>query len=427
MAACILIYISMTLHSAFEYGSGDPLHLFPYSRAVQDLSAPVAVMNPALLPFCRGLILTASAGMPYYGFDLKSAGSSVQYSQDGYGLAANWNSFGCDQYSENRFSAGAGLSIFGMLGIGLTGDCYLLSAETDEAAFNEVIYDTGAGLSVLPFEWIQGGFFLRNIYSGICGSGSVYGEWSCGLQLRPCRGLSFSWNLTDNPAGRINTFILTVNPLKYLSTGFGYSCESSSFAAYLGVMWGCAMINYSIRFHPYLGYSHAVSFTWSGSAEIEGLSYWKEPAPAAKRININTASYDELIATGFLSERSARRIILHREKIGPLSKKSLVQIGFSAEEIASAENTFYGFDEAREEEAKEKFKAPAKKKGKFVAYKERTKQRFRKMLDAGIPAYQAALYSDLSNSDDETFDETLTADMSLNDEQKKIIRKICRG
>lgn len=424
MNIILVISISLSLNTAFESAFSDPELLFPYMRAVQDTSSPVCVINPALIPCCGGFTATASGGKPYYGYGLSSGFAAAQYGGSFFGLSSRWNSFGDSAYSENSFCAGAGLMPAGWISAGVTADLYRISIDTDNTRYSRRLYDFGAGILLSPASWLQAGFLVRNIRAFKEEQNTIFGEWSCGLLAKPCQGVSLSWNITDTPAGSINTFIVNVNPMKYLSSGFGYSADTSSFSLNLGFMFTRIEINYGLRFHPYLGYSHAVSITYSDRAGTEPLEYAKTVNLPEKRINIQTATYDELAGLGILTDTNCRRIILYREQIGPLSREALAKIGLCPAEIKILVSHTYGL----ERNVKNGFDRTAKRSSYRQNYMPRkviVKQRFNEMLNEGIPAYQAALYSDLCVSGGEDFPELLSSDSSLGDEQKSSIRRIC--
>lgn len=424
MKLILIAAVTLSLNSAFEAEFGDPKLLFPYIRAVQDTGSPVCVMNAAMLPYCEGFTATAAGGKPFYGYGLNSAYTSAQYGGSVLGLAGRWSSFGDQAYREDCAGAGAGLRAFNWLGAGLTADFYRLSIRCDSLYYGRTMYDFGGGFILAPVEWMRAGFMLRNIRSLMDENDFVYGEWSCGLLIRPCRGLSFSWNITDNPAGLINTFTVNVNPLKNISSGFGYSAETSSFALNAGVLWNHIEVNYGLRFHPYLGYSHAVSITYSGRAVSESLWYGKINRLPEKRVDIRTVSFEELSALGILSETSARRVILYREKIGPITRDALAKAGLSPSEIKMLTAHAYGFEKNTKNDSRDVARKKAKKK-EYVPRKVQVKRRFSEMIEEGVPAHQAALYSDMCMSDRDSFRETLAEDASLDEAQKKIIRRVC--
>lgn len=424
MNILLAVTLSLSINTAFESGFNNPELLFPYMRAIQDTSSPVCVMNPAMIPYCAGFTASASGGKPFCGYGLDSAYAAAQYGGSTCGLSAQWNSFGDSGYRENSFGAAAGLRPLGWLGAGVTADLYRVSVNCDDTVYGRTAYGFGAGLLLSPARWMQAGFMVRNINAFMKKQDLICGEWSCGLLAKPCRGLSVSWNLTDTAAGKINSFIVTVNPLKYTSSGFGYSVETSSFSINAGLMFSHVEFNYGLRFHPYLGYSHAVSITYSGTGETEPLVYGKISNPPGKRINIQSAAYDDLLSLGILSETSARRIILYREQEGPLTREALTRIGVTPAEIKMLVLHVYGFEKKSMPDSRH----VAKKAGKGRTYLPRkvaVKNRFSRMIDEGIPAYQAALYSDMCTSGVDSLPEYLSSDNSLEEEQKNTIRRIC--
>jgi len=424
MKLLLIAVVTLSLNAAFESGPGDPELLFPYIRAVQDTGSPVCVINAAMLPYCEGLTATASGAKPFYGYGLDSAYAAAQYGGSIFGLTGRWSSFGDSVYRENCAGAGAGLRPFRWLGAGVTADFYMLSIQSGNVSYGRTMYDFGGGFILSPAEWLQSGLMLRNIRSLMDENDLIYGEWSCGLLTRPCMGLSFSWNITDNPAGLINTFTVNVNLLKNISSGFGYSVETSSFALNAGLLWHHIEVNYGLRFHPYLGYSHAVSITYSGRAVTESLSYGKINRLPESRVDIRTVTFEQLYALGILSETSARRVILYREKIGPVTRDALARAGLSPSEIKMLTAHAFGFEKNTGNNSRDALKKKAKKRD-YVPRKVQVKRRFSEMIEDGVPAHQAALYSDMCISDTDSFRETLAEDASLDEDQKKIIRRIC--
>jgi len=219
--------------------------------------------------------------------------------------------------------------------------------------------------------------------------------------------------------------MVRINPLPRVTTGFGYSRETSSFALHAGIMAGDMEFSYGIRFHPYLGYSHSAGVTCSADWDCETLSYGRKVDTVSRRININKASYDELMALGLISEKYCRRIILYREQMGPLEKDALVKIGMPPEERRLLLASAYGFSGEEHNKGDRRVNSRKRGKGEYVPRKERVRRMFQAMVDRGIPVYEAALYSDLAASDRGLFAERLAEESNLSDEQKKIVRGIC--
>jgi len=418
----------MVLYGAFEYRTGDPVSLFSFQDAVQDCSSPVVIMNPAYLPLADSVLLNSNAGRPYSEKVLTTGSTSAQYCSDNYGLQFFWNSFGSDFYREHTFSLKAGYSFFPFLHGGISENLYLLNIRTDDMDINRKSIQTDLSLLLVPAKWFQLSFIQASIPSLLDDSDRdmIYPERSAGILLKPGKGFSLSWNLTDTAIQKVNTFTVTINPVKFMSVTGGYCRENSSLAASLSVLAGKFFVSYGLRFHPHLGYTHSAGVTYAFKPAIESLDYGTPLFSSnRKKINIQTASIDELKNIEGLKPLSARRIILFREKIGPVTEKSLVQIGLSSEEISILGEAVYGMGRVKKNDDIKKFKQRRKFK-KLPPRNERIKKKFRKMIAGGIPAYIAITYSELSESVNiDEFHDRLWKDSSLDEGQKNFVEKTC--
>lgn len=422
----IILYSLLVFHGAFEYKSGNPGSLFPWQIAVHDCTSPAVMGTPALLPLADGLLLNSSAGRPYSEEALSTGSLTVQYGYGGYGLQGSWNSFGADFYREHTFSLMGGYSILPFLQAGISGNIYMLKIDTDELSLDEKYADTDIAFIITPFPWISGAFIQKGVISLFSRQNSsvIYPERSAGILLKPGRGFSLAWNITDTAAGKVNTFAATINPAPFFSISGGYCRENSSLAASFGVSAAELLVSYGLRFHPFLGYTHSLGITFALNLQIESLDYGKPLFRRnKKRINIKSASPDDLKEIDGLTALSAERVILYREKIGPVNEKALVQIGLTGEEIKNFESSVYGLERSGNNRGKEK---EYKKFRKKAPRRERIKHKFRSLISGGIKAYTAITYSELSESAErELFYRKLNDDSSLTDEQKKFIKTTC--
>jgi hypothetical protein len=419
----------MIFCGAFEYRTGDPMSLFPVLTAVHDSSSPVVMMNPAYLPFADSLLLNTCAGRPYSEKVLVTGSSAAQYGSSDCGFQLGWNSFGSDFYREHTFSLKAGYSFFPFLHGGVSENLYLLRIRTGDLDMTRSSAQTDLSLLFNPARWINLSYIQASIPAMFNEKDSdlIYPERSAGILLKPGKGFSFSWNITDTAIEKVNSFSVTVNPAAFMSLTGGYCREDSSIAGCLSVLAGNFFISYGLRFHPHLGYTHSIGVTYASKPAIECLDYGTTLFTSAqKKINIQTASADELKNIAGLKPISARRIILFRDKIGPVTEKSLIQIGLSSDEIKTLEESVYGLSRTKEksEDAK-KFKRHRTFK-KFKPRNERIKEKFRRMIAGGIPAYTAITYSELSESASlDEFHNRLWKDSSLDQGQKNLVEKIC--
>jgi hypothetical protein len=430
MKIALILYAAMIYNGAFEYKTGDPDSLFPVQSAIHDYSSPVIMINPALLPFADGFLISSNAGRPYSNGFLTTAGSALQYATGDFGFQFAWNSFGADFYREDTFSFSAGYTLLSFLNAGITGSMHRLNIKTEEISQNEKIPEAGFGILFTPLPWISAGFHQTGIASLTKKQNSeiIFPERSAGILLKPGKGLSLAWNISETAALYANTFSAVINPAPFFSVKGGYCRENSTFAAAMGILAKNFYVSYGLKFHPYLGYTHSIGITYTTGSTIESLNYGKPLFRTVhKKININSASIDEIKNIEGLSIRSAERIILYREKIGPITEKGLMQIGLTNDEINILEDNVYGLERtSRSKEGNKNFIFKKKKFVKTPPRNERIKTRFRELISRGIPATKAIRYSELSeNVNRNEFLNTLFNDNSFTDEQKKFIEKVC--
>jgi len=426
MKLALLMYLLMTCHGAFEYRTGDPDSLFPFQNAIQSCTSPVVMTNPAVLPFADGLLINSNAGRPYSEEALTTGGSAIQYGAGEYGMQFSWNLFGTEFYREQTFSIKGGYTIFPFLHTGMSENLYYLKVHANELSLDRAAADTDFAVLATPFPWLNAAFIQTGIVNLLTGQNSdiLYPERSFGILIKPGNGFSLTWNISDTAVEIVNTLSATINPTSFFSVNGGYCRENSSFSASFGVLASNYFITYGFKYHPYLGYSHSIGITFSLTPQIESLQYGKPLfSLTAKKININNSTLEELKEIDGLNTLSAERILLYRQKIGPLTEKALMQIGLTGEEIKLLETKVYGLERTPRNTGNHK---EFKKYKKLLPRKERIKDIFRKLINAGIPASAAFTYGELSQSiKNQDFINRLHSDNSLSNEQKSIIEKIC--
>lgn len=426
-----LIYTLIIFISAFEYRGGEPGSLFPFMTAAGQWSVPGIYLNPLSVPDNRGLTLSFYGSRPYSENELHSYTSGVKYSSSDWGAQLLWHSFGTGFYRENSFTAGGGFCLSGILTAACSMTAYRLNVDADDVSYNRTMYDIDAGAGLRPASWIYISFMQNSVFTAATGKqgNSLYPERSAGILLFPVRGFSLSWNLTDTAAGYINSFTAEILPSGFLSIRGGYTPEDSRLAASVSVIMKSITASYSLSSHPYLGYTHAFGITYSCGSETETVvQIRRDSFTPEKTININRASPDEIRKIPFISVCSAERIILYRDKIGPVSERSLRQIGLNEEEIDSVKNYCFGLARSRSDDSDDDRSFKSAKPGRkiYISYKERTRERFRKLVKEGIDASSAIRYSELPLSTGRNaLEEMLSADSTLTEEQKDAVRRTC--
>lgn len=425
-----LIYSMIILISAFEYSGGEPASLFPFTTAAESYSIPGIYRNPLSIKGGSGGTISACVSSPYSEEDLHSYTSGIKYSKDSWGIQFLGHSFGTDFYRENKFSAAAGLSPLKLINTGLSVSAYKLDIDTDEEDISRTMYDCDIGGAITPFSRVTIAF-MQNCVSAAAvdrNKYELYPERSSGVLVKPCPGFTLSWNITETAAGYINSYNAGISPAAFIHLRGGYTTEDSRFAASLTILLKHLSATYSLSSHPYLGYTHSFGITLSSDSEIETIRY-STPSVFTpdKKININSASHEEIKNISGVSELSAERIILYRTKIGPVSEKTLRSIGLNNDEITSIKRNCYGLARNPHKKDDDSFNKKSRGKSKFfISPKERIRDRFRIMIKQGIPASTAIRYSELPESARRNdIESLLEEDITLTDEQKDIIRKIC--
>ena len=428
MSICYIFCAAIICVGAFEYRIENPDALFPSLQAVYDYSYPGIMINPAQIPLSSGFIFNSNGGRPYSEKELMSGGMAVQYASRDYGLQVSWNSFGADFYREHTFSLKAAYSIFSFFNIGISENLYILKIATDNFSKEWRKSDTDISLLFLPYQWLNLAFTQTGIISHFNDKNDdiLYNERSIGVLFKPGKGFSIAWNNTDTAIERLNIFTVSVNPTNFFTLKGGYCKETSSFATTIGILLNNLYVSYGSRYHPFLGYSHSIGVSYTIGSGIESLEYKKSPfssAPDRGKININRASLDELKAIGGLSDVSAERIILYREKIGPVTDKALMQIGLTSDEIKIISANVYGIERVSSSKDGQN---NSKKFVKTPPRQERIKTKFQQLIKEGIQAGAAIKYSELSESVSKNeFRVKLQSDNSLSSDQKKSIERIC--
>jgi hypothetical protein len=431
MKLSLIMAIAIALGNAFEYQSPHSAGLFSYTTAAEDYSSGGIRGNPSLLPFSDGFAISGSASRPYSEEELIAGSSALQYSRYSAGFQTAWSHFGTDIYRENIYSAKFGYSPVSIISLGLSCSAYSVSIKTEEISEDINFFDYGAAATIRPFDFLDISFVQNNINSLLKNSHkeTVYPERSAGILIKPDRGLSLAWNITDTSVKRINTFTAVVNPLPILSLSGGYSRETSSYGTSASLIISGFKITYTLLYHSYLGYTHSAAITFLTNTKAESMSYSKSPGFIKRDIppiNINSAPYEDIVNLPGISETYAERIAAYREKIGPLSADALARIGMNNDEIRAIDEYIYGLERdrvsLRNEQARPEF-TPYKKREKR---EDKTKRLFREMLAKGIPAGRGIEYSRLAASGEKSrFLKLLQDDTKLTELQKREIRRIC--
>ena len=432
-------FISMSIISAFEYKNTNPESLFPFSCAANFNGSPVLSQNILSINSYEGFGLTFNTGRPYSDENLSTYFAGAKYSSENYGFQIHYSSFGSYFYKENSYSISTAYKFINIINTGLSYNKYQISIQTDDISLNKNFRDIDFAIALMPCNFFTLAFTQNSLLTEFNSKNKkeIFPEKSGGIILTPAKGFALTWNITDTSAGYINSFTASIIPLGNIVIKAGYTPEDSRIAASISIGIKNFTISYLLGFHPYLGYSHNFGITFVPfNYENKNYIEFRSPPESSinKDININKATFEELQKIPEVSTTSCKRIISYREKIGPLTEKSLIQIGLSREEINSIKKYCYGFERDQNHgqeslpessQSKENKKKTAPKKN-HISSKEIIKEKFRLLIEAGIPATSAIKYSELSLSKGHiNFETALNSDKSLSEEQKETIRNIC--
>lgn len=341
MKIAVILIIAKVAICAFDYREAPPAALFPFSQAAGDSSLPDAISNPAYLPSVQYPYLLFSGSMPYTLSDFYASTLQAGYGAKGFGVRAVWSRSGIEQYTENIAEASIGYMPVRYVSAGAFIRYYNLAIDTAEVSRTIHLVDGGCSILISPFKWIDLAFHQENL-------GSLFikkrrdllpPDWSAGAALKPFRGLTLAYNCNSTANGYIHCVSAAANILKYFSIRVGYAREAGTFSAALSFIYKYIAASYGLKYHPHLGFTHSVGVTLSTSEiPIGSLAYGDlfsraRGEHAQVKTDINVCGMDRLESIPGLDRAMAERIMKYRKAIGPLSRKSLLQIGLSEQEI----------------------------------------------------------------------------------------------
>jgi hypothetical protein len=395
MRIALIIFIAKTLMTSFEYRENNPTALFPYYYAVDDYSSG-NVSNPAYLPYLGYGYISTSYSQPYSMGDINASSMRLGYGMDKAGYQASWSRFGIDEYREDVLEGNIGYNPgkYLLAGLGISG--YRLCVKTENYSFSQSLLDFRASLILIPFQWINLGFHQENINSLIDEQREdiLYPGSSFGIMLKPVQGISLLWNINGTYYGYVNSFSISINLLQSLNLRTGYSRETSTYAASFMFIYRLITVSYGLRHHPFLGSTHCLGVSLSTrTLSLERVAYrtrlpaWRS-SDTIRKIDINACSVDDLKRIPSLSDGIAERIIKYRNVIGPISRKSLLQVGMSSKEVRSLQRYIFGFASDSVDKQYMKTVKPHRSKRKYRrgAPLKKRRELFRKLIESGIRA-----------------------------------------
>ncbi len=424
----IILCLSRTVITAFDYRVTPPASLFPFRQSVNDDSFPDAVSNPAYLPRIRYPYLHCSGSRPYTLDRLYATTLRAGYAVRGFAFQAAWNRFGIDQYLENEAELNLAYMPVRYISVGAGVSYYNLSIRTAETSLTTHQADCRASILISPFRWIEVAFQQENIAS-LCikkRRDLMFPEWSAGAALKPFRGFALLYNINKTANGYVNTVAAAANVLKYFSIRVGYAREATTFSGAVTFIYRYVSVSYGFKYHPHLGFTHSAGVTLSVSEmNIESLSYGNVFSRVHDRqrieaININSCSLEQLAAIPGLQRHIAERIMKYRKTIGPLTRSGLLQVGMTEAEIDSFSRHVTGL---ASEETGRKTDARTRERNEKTQ-----KEIFKKLVSLGIPASTALELADMAmNGQKKSWTGRINSLLDFPPDKKSQALGICAG
>ena len=424
----LILSLAQSAPAAFEYRESPPAALFPFFQAASDSSMPDSISNPAYLPRMRYPYLHFSGSMPYTLDGLYSSTLRIGYGTKGFGLQAAWNRFGFDQYLENIVDANIAYAPVRYVSIGAGAVYYNLLMDSREVSMTTHLVDCRISILAAPFEWLELAFQQENIVSLFAKKRRdiLYPEWSAGAALKPLKGLALIYNLNWTSSGYVNCVSASANILKYFSIKAGYAREAATYSAALSFIYKHISVSYGLKYHPHLGFTHSAGITLSmEDMNIDSLTYGSilsriHEIQNRQKTDINGCSMDQLASVPGLGQQHAERIMKYRKDIGPLSRKSLIQIGLSEMEIDRLVPYITGLTSDKTH--------PKTDYRSRVKHEIAQKEIFKKLMVLGLPAASALDLADMAvNGQCQAFADRIRSYRGLDAQKKRKALELCAG
>lgn len=427
----VALYIAKILISSFDYKESAPTSLFPYNYAAIDYLIPGIITNPAYLPLVDYSYINFSMDKPYSLEGITSNNLRIGSALSSAGFQMAWSRFGINQYRENILEVGIGYLFFRSFTAGIGFDYYNISINTDDISFGKNLFDIRISLLFIPFKWINISFQQENVLSFIKSERNdlLFPVSSLGISIRPIKGFSIIWNINRTPYGFINSFSVSATLLSFISIKGGYSRETTTYSAAFSFVYKYISISYGLRFHSYLGCTHSIGCTLTRTPQhFNSLTYHNRFHPRGQnqeieRIDINRCTLSDLKNIPVLSDIFSKRIMKYREMIGPVTKKSLLQIGMNNNQVNTFLEYIYGLERDAVKNNESKNRKYLKRRKKNLQAKRRL---FQELLNTGLNATTALNISELIKTcNRKQLFSKIDAMIGINKQIKRKIKKIC--
>jgi DNA uptake protein ComE-like DNA-binding protein len=416
--SAILLAVS-TLYSSFEYRTPEYAGASVFLQALPPAAQGTLSDNPATVRIVSGLYGSAGISNPYDLFELESYSISAGYGVKWFGTQITWKRFGLPGYYENRMNLALAFGYREYISFGLSGTWYYLQGGLAGFTGDFHAGDFSLGIYSRPVSWLRIGITGENFLSLFMpeNKSHVPFTWSVGAGVQPVKGLEILWNGVYTFERFVNRVEVTAVLLKEFSVSLSYTPEIESYSFSARYHHRHFTASYGFSHHSVLGYTHRFSITLGTDLKYpQSLLSFSEEKKKVKLIDIQTATEEELQSLREISKDVARRIVLYRKKIGPVTEEALVQMGMTEKEVQGVKKYIKGLAKRK----KKSYKKYNKRKSSRKVKKDHFKEYLQKGLSPGdaLNALEAC-----RKGDKESFEKIIS---SYRESVKKEVRSLCR-
>ncbi len=380
MKILITLYILLFFHNFLL------AEIFPFTQAAQENTPLSNINNPAYLPFADSFFGEIKYSNPYEIEELYNYSVQSGYCFENAAAALKWERFGIAAYTEDSLEIMAGLAFLKYFSIGYSAQILRLQINSEESQFKHVTSGHNLAFRFFPFKFLSLGVYQQNIYTLYKKERSdlLPAFTSAGAVISPARGIFFSWNYQHTYYGKIQTWQISTNLLPRFTIKAGYSREISTYGFSSDIYLSKIKINYTFRYHAYLGKTHLFAAAWNGKEIfLEPINYNpKKFMLKNPKLNIQKCSLEQLNKINGVNNLYTTRIIKYRELFKVVTNKSLIQLGLPPKQIKLLKKYTTGFTE--EQKIRKKKFYYKRKRARTILTKNQAKNLFTKLIQAGI-------------------------------------------
>lgn len=416
---------------AFEYRE-EPGALFPSGSAISNTSDLSYAMSKNRSDISADWMVFSSYSRPYDNAGLNAGSTGFIAAGDSLYAGGTYSRFGLNFYREEKYSVLAGIKNPHNISFFIRPHCNRLVIDTEVVSLDKRFLGVDSGIFLSPFRQIKIAFTQENIQSlvqkekrDILFPASIFSA-----SVSPLPGFSCIWEYHRTATGGINSWIAEADLMKGFALTGGYSRETYTYACGAAFSFAHCVLNYTMRYHAYLGTTHALALSYqsnerSGSVLPLRIPQIKSGGESSVRIDLTQCTADDLLTLSGIDSEHAERIIKYRELIGPINEKALVQLDVSREGIDSIRMNSLDLPDETEEPAPVKKMSSAERRS-YTKQKEETRSLFLRLVSAGLtPVKALKISSAVNGKKNNEIAPTIREIAGLSDAEKNLAVSVC--